>query len=159
MVFLLSMHELITAELETVQTGKFISAPPHLSAGPNPMQSTCLRQCPCCPPGNLPHHNNNYSHYKHEYPAGPRQEPPPHQQSWYEKDSRPVCHSNLIFSAWWYFTDVLHTQQIFSDFIGRNQKMFQRPCMAMCLSVWPLLEMWFTRSAWVAPTRLLQDQL
>lgn len=86
MVFLLSLHDIITAELETVQTRKLMSAPPYLSAGPNPVQDSRLRQCPCCPPANLPRHKNNNYHHKHEYPVDPCEEPQHHQQSWYEND-------------------------------------------------------------------------
>ncbi|XP_008304759.1 adapter protein CIKS [Stegastes partitus] len=39
------------------------------------------RQCPCCPPANQLHPNNNRRHYNPcHYPAGPAQEPQPHQQ-------------------------------------------------------------------------------
>ncbi|XP_030577529.1 adapter protein CIKS isoform X2 [Archocentrus centrarchus] len=46
---------------------------------PSPLQGSCLRPCGCFPPANLPHHNNN-NYYDRGYPAGPHQEPQPHQQ-------------------------------------------------------------------------------
>ncbi|XP_039638532.1 E3 ubiquitin ligase TRAF3IP2 isoform X2 [Perca fluviatilis] len=49
--------------------------------GPNPMQGSRLRQCACCPPANLPRHNNNYYHHEHDYPADPCKEPQHHQPS------------------------------------------------------------------------------
>ncbi|XP_032398349.1 adapter protein CIKS isoform X2 [Etheostoma spectabile] len=50
--------------------------------GPNPMQGSRLRQCACCPPANLPRHNNIYYHQEHGYPADPCKEPQHHQPSW-----------------------------------------------------------------------------
>ncbi|XP_044024432.1 E3 ubiquitin ligase TRAF3IP2 [Siniperca chuatsi] len=50
--------------------------------GPNPMPGSCLRHCACCPPTNLPLHNNKFCHFKHDYPADPHRQPQHHQQSW-----------------------------------------------------------------------------
>lgn len=49
--------------------------------GRRPIQGSFLKQCPCCPPANQLRHNNNRGHYNpYHYPAGPAQEPQPHQQ-------------------------------------------------------------------------------
>ncbi|XP_070705696.1 E3 ubiquitin ligase TRAF3IP2 [Pempheris klunzingeri] len=50
--------------------------------GPSSMQGTRLRQCPCCPPANLPQHNDNYRHFNHDYPADSHQEPQHQRLSW-----------------------------------------------------------------------------
>lgn len=58
-----------------------MSAPPCLSAGPDPMPGSCLRNRACCPPA-------NYYHFKHDYPAEPHQEPRPHQHPWHPPPNR-----------------------------------------------------------------------
>ncbi|XP_034384328.1 adapter protein CIKS [Cyclopterus lumpus] len=50
--------------------------------GPNPMQGSHVRQCACCPPANMPRHNDNYNyHFKRNYPGDPCDEPHRYQQS------------------------------------------------------------------------------
>ncbi|XP_035534977.1 adapter protein CIKS-like [Morone saxatilis] len=50
--------------------------------GHNPMPGSFPRQCACCLPANLPRLDNNYRHYKYDYPVDPHQEPQYRQQSW-----------------------------------------------------------------------------
>lgn len=84
------LSEVITAELDTIQTRNFNSARTHLSAGPIPMQGTFPGQCACCPQANLPRLNNKYRDYKNDDPIDPHQEPRHYQQSRYENKSCPV---------------------------------------------------------------------
>lgn len=51
-----------------------MSAPLCLSADSSSVEEIYLRQCPCCPPANLP------QNYNHDYLAGPHQEPHPGRQ-------------------------------------------------------------------------------
>ncbi|XP_068433470.1 E3 ubiquitin ligase TRAF3IP2 isoform X2 [Clinocottus analis] len=43
--------------------------PQYPAACPNPMQGSRVRQCACCPPANVPRHNDNY-HYQQLTPHG-----------------------------------------------------------------------------------------
>ncbi|KAA8583238.1 hypothetical protein FQN60_015784, partial [Etheostoma spectabile] len=66
----------------SVEEAEHLEPPQSLKSGPNPMQGSRLRQCACCPPANLPRHNNIYYHQEHGYPADPCKEPQHHQPSW-----------------------------------------------------------------------------
>jgi len=62
------------------------ASPPYLSAGPNPIQGGRVRQCACCPPANMPRHNDDYHyHFKRDYPGDTREEPHRYQQSRYDR--------------------------------------------------------------------------